>query len=94
MTDQEIIRALRCVSSPEPERDCGTCPYFRKETLSEEIQDRLGIKTWDSCDVDRIGLDAADRLELRAEQLELARGERDVVQKRLIELESGGGNGN
>ena len=91
MTDQEIIRALRCVSSPEPERDCGTCPYFRKETLPEEIQDKLGVKTWDSCDVDRIGLDAADRLEHRAQQLELARGERDVVQKRLIEVEIGGG---
>lgn len=89
MTDQEIIRALRCVSSPEPERDCGTCPYFRKETLSEEIQDKLGVKTWDSCDVDRIGLDAADRLEFRAQQLELARAERDVAQKRLIELEKG-----
>lgn len=37
---------------------------------------------------------AADRLEFRTQQLELARGERDVVQKRLIELEIGGANGN
>jgi hypothetical protein len=37
---------------------------------------------------------AADRLELRAMELGFARSERDVVQKRLIELEIGGGNGN
>lgn len=89
MTDQEIIRALRCISSPELERDCGTCPYFRKENLQEELQDKLGVKTWDSCDVDRIGLDGAARLELRAMELEFARGERDVVTKRMIELEVG-----
>ena len=56
VSDAQLIRALRCSSSFLPDDSgCKTCPYCVTETWrEEEIQ---------SCDCDRIGMDAAARLE-------------------------------
>lgn len=57
MTAQEIIKALRCVSTANQTEkpDCKNCPYQRVEHgVFGEIVD---------CDIDRIGFDAADMLE-------------------------------
>ena len=56
VTDKHLIRALRCSSSPMPDDNmCKTCPYCVTETWREE--------EFLSCDCDRIGMDAAARLE-------------------------------
>lgn len=50
MTDQEIVQALRCISTVcnATDRNCPDCGYFRK---------------WFGCDVDRLSKDAADAIE-------------------------------
>lgn len=50
MTRQEIVQALRCISTVcrATDRDCLKCGYFRK---------------WFGCDVDRLSTDAADLIE-------------------------------
>lgn len=64
MTDQEIIQALRCTSTPGgPSEDCTGCPYYRKEQLDAELKEKLEVDTWPSCDVDKVGMDAADLIE-------------------------------
>ena len=38
MTDKEIVRALRCMSTPGSlHEDCTGCPYYRKEQLDAEL---------------------------------------------------------
>lgn len=56
VSDEQLIRALRCSSSALLDDGvCKVCPYCVTETWrEEEIQ---------SCDCDRIGMDAAARLE-------------------------------
>lgn len=55
MTDAQIIAALRCSSSVIDDPNCSECPYqIVEQYMGQEIT---------SCDVDRIGHDAADRLE-------------------------------
>ncbi len=56
VSDEQLIRALRCSSSPKlDDSGCKACPYGVIEMWrEEEIQ---------SCDCDRIGMDAAARLE-------------------------------
>lgn len=55
LSTQEIIRALRCAASPYPgATTCTGCPYSDQQVTDE------GLAVW--CDVDRILLDAADRL--------------------------------
>lgn len=55
MTDAQIIAALRCTSSGYDSPNCSKCPYHVVENyMGHELT---------SCDVDRIGHDAADRLE-------------------------------
>lgn len=56
VSGEQLIRALRCSSSPKlDDSGCKTCPYCVIEMWrDEEIL---------NCDCDRIGMDAADRLE-------------------------------
>lgn len=49
--------------------DCAACRYWRKETLTQEQKEKLGVDEWASCDIDRIGLDAAELLEGLAEAM-------------------------
>ena len=56
VTDKQLIQARRCSSSPKlDDSGCKTCPYCVTETWREE--------EFLSCDCDKIGMDAAARLE-------------------------------
>ena len=64
MTDKEIVQALRCTSTPGgPTGDCEKCPYWKTKQLTAEQKEKLGVDTWTSCDVDKVGMDAADLIE-------------------------------
>lgn len=40
MSCEDIIRALRCISTPGGEHeDCTGCPYYKQERLSAELQE-------------------------------------------------------
>lgn len=64
MTEKEIVQALRCTSTPGgPTGDCEKCPYWKTEQLTAEQKEKLGVDTWTSCNIDKVGLDAADLIE-------------------------------
>lgn len=64
MTEKEIVQALRCTSTPGgPQEDCTGCTYYWKEQLDAELKEKLGVDTWPSCDVNKVGMDAADIIE-------------------------------
>lgn len=64
MTDQEIVQALRCTSTPGgPTGDCTKCPYWKTEHLTAKQKEKLGTDEWTGCDVDKVGMDAADLIE-------------------------------
>ena len=73
MTTKEIVRALRCTSTPgDHTSNCEQCPYWKKEQLNGRLKEKLGTDTWTSCDIDKVCLDAADLLErLTAENADL-----------------------
>lgn len=63
MTVDKIIEALRCTSAPGgPIEDCGKCSFLKTEKLTTEQAKQLGTDNWTSCDIDRVGMEAADRL--------------------------------
>lgn len=63
MKNEEIVRALRCISTAGGENTCEHCPYWKEEEVPEEERPIYGADTWHSCDVDRVGLDGADLIE-------------------------------
>ena len=63
MKNEEIIRALRCISTAGGENACEHCPYWKEEEVPEEARPIYGADTMHSCDVDRVGLDGADLIE-------------------------------
>ena len=64
MRDQELVNALRCVSTAGgPIGDCKKCPFYKTEPVPEDLVGKVNLKEWPSCDVDAVGLAAADRIE-------------------------------
>ena len=63
MKNEEIVRALRCVSTAGGENACEHCSYWKEEEVPEEERPIYGADTMHSCDVDRVGLDGADLIE-------------------------------
>ena len=74
-TIDEIIKALRCTSTPNPEDDCSNCPYRELNEVCDGIpikEDAIidGKKYWQDCDIDQIVIDAADLLEKIQQNME------------------------
>lgn len=64
MSCEDIIRALRCISTPgDHTSNCEQCPYWKKEQLNWRLKEKLGTDAWTSGEIDKVGLDAADRIE-------------------------------
>lgn len=71
---EELVKALRCTATPGgPTGDCETCPYYRRENLNDELKEKLGTDTWTSCDIDKVGMDAADHIERDQKEIEALR---------------------
>lgn len=99
MKNEEIVRALRCISTAGGENACEHCPYWKEEEVPEEERPIYGADTWHSCDVDRVGLDGADLIERLtdrcaryAEEIAVAQERQRwiPVTERLPELQSWG----
>ena len=63
MKNEEIVRALRCISTAGGENACEHCPYWKEEEVPEDERPIYGADTMHSCDVDRVGLDGADLID-------------------------------
>lgn len=42
--------------------DCKKCPFYKTEPIPEDLAVIVNLKEWPSCDVDAVGLAAADRI--------------------------------
>lgn len=63
MRDQELVNALRCVSTAGgPIGDCKKCPFCKTEPVPKNLAETVSLTEWSSCDVDAVGLAAADRI--------------------------------
>ena len=94
MRDQELVNALRCVSTAGgPIGDCKKCPFYKTEPVPKNLKKAVSLTEWPSCDVDAVGLAAADQLEnqsahIAALQMEIEklRGAAAPVAKESAEL--------
>lgn len=59
--------------------DCAKCPYRVVEAAPEHLREQVGSDEWESCDIDKIGIDAADRLTAVLGELERVTRERDAA---------------
>lgn len=62
MKNEEIVKALRCVSTAGSSPDCEHCPYWMEESVPAEMRDMVGAGVCRSAH-DRVGLDGADLIE-------------------------------
>ena len=76
MRDTNLVNALRCVSTPGgPIGDCKKCPFCKTESVPEDLAGKVNLTEWSSCDVDVVGLAAADRIEAQAKEIENLRAQ-------------------
>lgn len=43
--------------------NCKKCPFYKTEPVPEDLVRKVNLTEWSSCDVDAVGLAAADQLE-------------------------------
>ena len=89
MKDQELVNALRCVSTAGgPMGDCKKCPFYKTEPVPEDLAGKVNLTEWASCDVDAVGLAAADQLENQSahiaalqQEIEKLRGQNEQLRE-------------
>ena len=63
MRDQDLVNALRCVSTAGgPIGDCKKCPFCKTEPVPKNLKKTVTLTEWSSCDVNAVWLAAADRI--------------------------------
>ena len=63
MNDTNLVNALRCASTAgKPMGDCEKFPFYKTEPVPEDLAGKVNLTEWVSCDVDAMGLTAADRI--------------------------------
>ena len=82
MKNEEIVRALRCISTAGGEIACEHCSYWKEEEVPEEERPIYWVDTMHSCDVDRVGLDGADLIERLTDRCAAYAEEIAVAQER------------
>lgn len=60
---KEVVRALRCSSQPNTDCIGEACPFYVLEDVPDDMALEIGRVKWPSCDVDRIGMMAAEMIE-------------------------------
>ena len=98
MRDQELVNALRCVSTAGgPMGDCKKCPFYKTEPVPEDLVGEVGLTEWSSCDVDAVGLAAADQLENQSahiaalqQEIETLRGQNEQLRGAAAGTAGGG----
>lgn len=65
---EDIVRANKCVCTPESVCMGKDCVYYVEKKVSKKISEIIGKDTWDSCDVDRLGFDSADMISALLEE--------------------------
>lgn len=80
----DLVAAVRCSSqAPTSSPPCTTCAY--------RVVELLDGKEYTSCDCDRMGLDAADKIEELVERCARYAEEIAVLRKRVEALRGGSG---
>lgn len=82
MKTEEIVKALRCVSSAGHESGCESCPYYLAENIPEDMRETFGSDVLYSCDIDRVGLDGADLIQQLTDRCARYAEEIAVLQER------------
>mgnify|MGYP006972646222 CR=1 FL=1 len=63
MKDQDLVNALRCVSTAGgPIGDCKKCPFCKTEPVPKNLKKTVTLTEWSSCDVNAVWLAATDRI--------------------------------
>lgn len=66
--------------------DCAKCPYRVVEAAPEHLREQVGTDEWESCDIDKIGIDASNRLTAVLGELGRVTRERDAAVEDLRKL--------
>lgn len=61
--------------------DCKKCPFYKTEPVPENLAGKVNLTEWPSCDVDAVGLAAADRIEAQAKEIEKLRGQNEQLRE-------------
>lgn len=73
--------------------DCKKCPFYKTEPVPEGLAETVSLTEWSSCDVDAVGLAAADRIANQSthiaalqQEIEKLRGQNEQLRKAVARV--------
>lgn len=85
MRDQELVNALRCVSTAGgPIGDCKKCQFCKTEPVPKNLKKAVNLTEWSSCDVDAVGLAAADRIANQSTHIAALQQEIEKLRRQVL----------
>lgn len=70
--------------------DCKKCPFYKTEPIPEDLAVIVNLKEFPSCDVDAVGLAAADRIEAQAKEIEKLRAQNGQLMSIIADVRKAG----
>lgn len=70
--------------------DCKKCLFYKTEPIPEDLAGKVNLKEWSSCDVDAVGLAAADRIEAQAKEIEKLRAQNEQLMSIIADVRKAG----
>ena len=67
--------------------DCKKCPFYKTEPVPEDLAGKVNLTEWSSCDVDAVGLAAADRIANQLTHIAALQMEIEKLRGRLMQYE-------
>ena len=67
--------------------DCKKCPFYKTEPVPEDLAGKVNLTEWSSCDVDAVGLAAADRIANQSTHIAALQQEIEKLRGRLMQYE-------
>ena len=63
--------------------DCKKCPFYKTEPVPEDLAGKVNLTEWSSCDVDAVGLAAANQLENQSAHIAVLQQEIEKLRGQL-----------
>lgn len=67
--------------------DCKKCPFYKTEPVPEDLAGKVNLTEWSSCNVDAVGLAAADRIANQSTHIAALQQEIEKLRAQLRHLE-------
>ena len=70
--------------------DCKKCPFCKTEPVPKDLEGKVNLTEWSSCDIDAVGFAAADQIEAQVKEIEKLRAQNGQLMSIIADVTKAG----